>query len=142
MKNISIAVVVRLDGKVLIILRRTLEKGTDKSILSWTFPSGTVELDEDPSYTAVRETFDETGYKIKAFVLINEKDHPQFPVHVFYWGCRLVDSTQYPITEIDEIAETRWVDPDEIPRLFTSNLDTKTAIYLNINSKIDKNEQN
>ena len=139
-KKISIAVVIKNDGKVLIILRRKKESGTDNSILSWTFPSGTVELDEDPSFTAERETYDETGYKIKVIELINEKDHPQFPVHVFYWRCKLVEEIQYPITEIDEIAEVRWVDPVEIPTLFTTNLDAKTALYLNINSKIEEHE--
>ena len=137
MQNVSISIVTRKDGKVLVILRRKKEKGTDNSILTWTFPSGTVEENENPVDTVVRETLDETGYKIKVNELINEKDHPQFPVHVYYWACDLIDNNQYELKEPEEIAEVRWVDPNEIPFLFTTNLDFKTAIYLGVNSKID-----
>lgn len=33
--------------------------------------------------------------------------------------------------------EVRWVNPNDIPALFTTNLDSKTTIYLHINSKIE-----
>lgn len=77
MQKVSIAVVTRKDGKVLVISRRKKESGTDNSILTWTFPKGS-----------------------------------------------------------DEITEVRWVDPDKIFTLFTTNLDSKTAIYLGVNSKM------
>lgn len=101
--------------------------------MTWTFPSGTVEINEKPEDTVVRETLDETGYKTRVIQLINKKDHPQFPVHVYYWACELIDDKQYEPKEPDEIAEVRWVNPNEIPSLFTTNLDSKTAIYLGIN---------
>lgn len=132
MQRVSIAIVTRKDNKVLVILRKKKESGTDNSILTWTFPSGTVENGETPNDTVVRETLEETGYKIEPLSLINEKDHPQFPVHVYYWACELIDEVQYELQEPDEIAEVCWVDPNDIPTLFTTNLDLKTAIYLGI----------
>lgn len=136
MQKVSIAVVTRKDGKVLVISRRKKESGTDNSILTWTFPSGTVENGETPNDTVIRETLEETGYKIKPVLLINEKDHPQFPVHVYYWACELVNDIQHKLKGSDEITEVRWVDPDKIFTLFTTNLDSKTAIYLGVNSKM------
>lgn len=132
MQRVSVAIVTRKDNKVLVILRKKKESGTDNSILSWTFPSGTVEDDETPRDAVVRETLEETGYKIEPLSLINEKNYPQFPVHVYYIACELTDETQYELQEPDEIAEVRWVNPNEIPTLFTTNLDSKTAIHLGI----------
>jgi 8-oxo-dGTP pyrophosphatase MutT (NUDIX family) len=132
MQRVAISITSRKDGKVLLILRKKPENGTNNSILAWTFPSGIVQEREDTNFTAERETLEETGYVVKTKELINEKDHPQFPVHVYYWACELIDSVQHDLTEHEEIAEVRWVNPDEIPKLFTTLLDQKTADYLKI----------
>ena len=54
------------DSKIL-LLRRTIEP----YIGAWNLPAGYAEVDEPPSETAVRETFEETGLEVEVSSLVD-----------------------------------------------------------------------
>ena len=58
--KVGVGVVIRKDGKIL-MGERTGSHGANK----WSLPGGHVDLGEDPSYTCIREVFEETGIHIE-----------------------------------------------------------------------------
>lgn len=88
-----------------------------------------MEPGEDSGEAAERETKEETGFSVKMDCLINQKKHPQFPVYVYYYACRLINEERDEVRD-PEIETAIWVNSQEISRYFTSNLDEKVAEYL------------
>jgi len=117
----------------LVIRRRVLEKGSDGSSLQWAFAGGKQQFNETREECVKREVLAETGYDIEPNKQISLRVHPQFPVIIAYHLCFL--NSQEPITkpqEPHEIAEIKWVKPEEIKKLFTTDLDPKVANELGI----------
>lgn len=50
----------------------------------WTFPAGKIESGEGPEHAAVRETWDETGLRIRAGDVIGSRIHPLTGVPIAY----------------------------------------------------------
>ncbi|GAB4271941.1 MAG: NUDIX domain-containing protein [Candidatus Promineifilaceae bacterium] len=107
----AMAVVQRDDGRILMIRRR--DNGT------WIFPSGFCDLGENAAYTAVRETWEETGLVITPTRIIGIYSHPTFH-HTYANGdpvknvgvvfaARWTDGQLQPNTQ--EVSETAWVWP-------------------------------
>lgn len=126
------AVIRNKNGKVLIIERARPEKGSDDSRLVWAFPGGRVEDDEKPEEAAVRESLDETGYIISSKGLISQRDHPQFPFHIYYFDCEIVPGPSKVAWEIHEINRSKWVEPLELKNYISTNLDPNVAKHLGI----------
>jgi len=64
---------------------------------------------------------------------IHFRVHPQFPVELHYFSGKVI--SKKPLREIEdtqEIANYRWVKPEEIRGLFTTDLDSKVAEFLGI----------
>ena len=130
---INLGVVLNNKGEVLVIRRKVLEKGIDGSILQWAFPGGKQQFDETREECVKREVLAETGYDIKPSKQISLRVHPQFPVIVVYHLCFL--NSQEPIAkpiEPHEIAEIKWVKPEKIKELFTTDIDPKVKQELRI----------
>ena len=71
---------------------------------------------------------DETGYDVECTKEISMRPHPQFDVFIVYHRCGLVNPE--PIAEPKEpheVAEIKWVKPEELKKLFTTDLDPKVA---------------
>ena len=119
-------------GKVLIISRIAPERGSDGTYLNWAFPGGVVEAGETSEEAVVREMRHETGYETRVVKLISERDHPNYPVHIKYYQCDILNLRTSVVEETDEIDKMKWVDPMKIMEYFTSTVDPKVAQYLGI----------
>ena len=90
-------------------------------------PKGTIEPGETPEQTAVREVFEETGYKTTVKKSLGTVEYEfsengkyfKKTVHHFLLG--LVDKTALPTPhpEEGEVFENLWLTPDEGYRLLT-----------------------
>ena len=132
LEKISMAVIKNKVGKVLIIERSRPERGSDDTKLVWAFPGGRLENGEKPEEAAVRESLDETGYIISSKGLISERDHPQFPFHIYYFDCELVPGPSKVAWEIHEINGCKWINPADLKKYFSTSLDPGVAKHLGI----------
>lgn len=130
---INLGIVLNPKREVLVIKRKKAERGKAEAILSWAFPGGKQRYNELRKECVEREVLTETGYKIEAEREISLRIHPEFPVTVVYHLCQLKESKAVSGTkEPWEVEEIKWVKPEEIRNLFTSNLDPKVAEELKI----------
>lgn len=121
---INLGVVFNEQGEVLLIRRVKEEKGKDGSVLRWAFPGGKQRLDESREECICREILAETGYNIKPIQQISIRRHPQFPTIVVYHQCELNSPTPTATPcQPYEIAEIKWVKPEEAEKLITTDLD-------------------
>ena len=125
---LNLGVVFNDRGEVLLIRRAQQEKGKDGSVLTLAFPGGKQRLSESRADCVKREILDETGYDVEPVREISLRPHPQFSVFIVYHLCRLVSSApaKKP-SEPHEIAEIRWVKPEEIKELITTDIDKKVS---------------
>jgi 8-oxo-dGTP pyrophosphatase MutT (NUDIX family) len=124
--EIFLGVVQNQKGEVLIVHRVPEEKGNADTVLSWVFPGGEM-LDEEETgeEVLIRTLLEETGYRVKPGSVISEREHPDFPVYVYYVACELVDPDPIVKPSDPEVETPKWVKPEEIPSYFTSNFDPK-----------------
>lgn len=126
--------IIKQNGKVLIIQRAKEEKGSGDVKLSWAFPGGKVEEGETKEQAVERELLEETGYEVEVKDVISERQHPQFPVYVYYIECKLKSDHPVQQPQDEEIKEVKWAKISELTNYFTTNLDPKVAEYLKINT--------
>ena len=131
-KGIAVGIIKNPGGKVLIIERVRKETGTDGSKLTWVFPGGKLDGDENFEQAVVREVMMETGYNVKVIELISERTHPQFDVPIKYYACELVEFRTRPIQEVHEVATLKWVAPQDLKDYFTTDIEPKVAKYLGL----------
>ena len=124
--EIYLAVTTNFKGRVLIVHRVKEEKNTGNIILSWVFPGGGADHEgETMEQVLVRELLEETGYRVIPGKIISEREHPNFPVYVYYVGCSLDKEVPEMKPSDPEVENAKWVKPSEIPNYFTSNYDPK-----------------
>jgi len=130
---LNLGVIINSRGEVLLIKRVKEEKGGGGSILTWAFPGGKQNLNEDRKECIEREVLEETGYRIEPITEISMRSHPQFPVFVVYHLCKLVfpEPVANP-KQLYEVSEIRWVEPRGIKRLIKTNLDPRVSIELGL----------
>jgi 8-oxo-dGTP pyrophosphatase MutT (NUDIX family) len=90
----------------------------------WALPGGVMEPGESISETAVRETFEETGYRVRARYVVGVYSDPR---HVFAYDdgevrqefsvCLACDLLGGELTVSDESHEVAWHGPDGIAGL-------------------------
>jgi len=109
-----------------------LVRGCHKRI-SWGFPKGKVNKDEDGKDCAIREVYEETGYDIKS--LIDEHDYLEVNVHdhkvrLYIVPCVESSFAFEPRTR-GEIQEIKWFPIDALP---SHKKDTVSRDRLNLNA--------
>ena len=130
---LNLGVVVNERGEVLLIRRVKKEVGKNGIVLTWAFPGGKQRLNENRVDCVKREILAETGYSIDSIKEISLRSHPQFPVFIVYHLCRL--ASQKPVakpSEPHEVAEIRWVKPEKLKNLITTDLDPKVSRELGL----------
>jgi 8-oxo-dGTP diphosphatase len=82
----------------------------------WTFPAGKIEVGESPEDAAVRETFEETGLRVRVTGIIGSRVHPRTGVRIVYVAAVLVgEAGANP--DGQELTEVRWVSLAEADEL-------------------------
>ncbi|HUW24424.1 MAG TPA: NUDIX hydrolase [Patescibacteria group bacterium] len=116
------------------MVRRVKEEMGEKNrVLSWAFPGGRPEEGESRGQCVKREVLAETGYHVSPLREISLRYHPDLPVIIVYFLCRLEEPQpiQEP-SEPHEIAETCWVRIQELMALITTSLDPQVAKELKL----------
>ncbi len=130
---INLGVVVNPKGEVLMIRRKEKETGSRGAVLEWAFPGGKQRFGETRAQCAAREVLAETGYEVAPRREISLRIHPQFMVTVVYHLCDV--KAPAPVadpSEPHEVAEIKWMKPEELARAVTTNLDPKVRKELGI----------
>jgi 8-oxo-dGTP diphosphatase len=83
----------------------------------WTLPGGKLEPGECPEDTAVRETFEETGLRVRATGVIGSRVHPETGVMIVYVAAALTSETGAMVSAGGEVVEVRWVGVAEAQEL-------------------------
>jgi ADP-ribose pyrophosphatase YjhB (NUDIX family) len=93
------------------LVRRALPPGRGL----WTFPGGFVDVGEEPTAAALRETEEETGHAgaIEGLVGVYSSEGPRGkPVVIVVYRARSTGETGGTCEEVDEV---RWFSEDELP---------------------------
>jgi ADP-ribose pyrophosphatase YjhB (NUDIX family) len=129
--KIVLAVIQDKKGKVLIVEKQKKEKNKYGIIINWSLPGGKVEENEELATAAEREVLEETGYKVRAIEQISYREHPQFPVTIYYWRCEVVEKVS-EISDVEEIKSAAWVETKVIRNYITTDFDPKVSEMLGI----------
>lgn len=130
---INLGIVQNKKGEVLMIRRVKKEAGRDGAVLTWAFPAGKQRYDESRAECVKREILAETGYEVNPIREISMRVHPQFRVFIVYHLCDLISpKPAAEPAEPHEVAEIRWVKPEKIRDLITTNLDDGVARALGL----------
>ena len=131
---INLGVVSNDKGEVLLIRRVKKEVGKGGAVLTWAFPGGKQKFKESREECVKREILDETGYDVESIKQISLRMHPQFSILIVYHRCKLLSPKQIKKpSEPHEVAEIRWVKPEEIKKLITTDLDPQVSRELGLN---------
>jgi 8-oxo-dGTP pyrophosphatase MutT (NUDIX family) len=82
----------------------------------WTFPAGKIEPGEGPEDAVVRETWEETGLRIRAGGVIGSI-HPLTGRWIVYVAAAPADESAVSIDGAEELAAVRWVSLAEADEL-------------------------
>lgn len=91
--------------------------------LDWSFPKGKLEPGESLEDGALREVFEETGFRCRLGPLVGQTeyiDRKERPKVVVYWLMHLEGGTFAVSEEVDEL---RWVEIDHAAELLTYERD-------------------
>jgi ADP-ribose pyrophosphatase YjhB (NUDIX family) len=110
--KVAAAVLVEREGRVL-LARRVNEPQQGR----WSLPAGFVEADEDPKDAAVRECFEETGFKVRVTDLLDViagREHAGGASIVILYQGQIVGGQAIPQDDVDVVA---FFDAQELPPL-------------------------
>jgi len=121
-KEVNIVLGLTLSGNRALLTKRNEESLPDIHNM-WEVPGGKVEINETHFETAVREVYEETGYKVRA---IREFDEPyrvtrKFPdldlkVNVYCVYCELVSDKKEEVND-KKISQIKWFDIENLEYL-------------------------
>jgi ADP-ribose pyrophosphatase len=128
--RVAVGTVVIHQNKVLLVLR-----GQPPAKGKWAIPGGSVKLGETLQAAAERETFEETGLRVKAGKLIysfdtilrDETGRVQFHYVILDFRAELLDPDQ-PLISGDDALDVGWFTLDEVDELDIPVTDTTRAL--------------
>jgi ADP-ribose pyrophosphatase YjhB (NUDIX family) len=92
----------------------------------WSLPGGWADVGESPSEAAARETFEESGYRVRPARLLAAYDrdrqgHPPIPYHVYklVFSCEILD--EIPTSDVDTDG-TQFFGEQDLPELSVSRV--------------------
>jgi 8-oxo-dGTP diphosphatase len=103
------------DGRVALVHRPRYD--------DWTLPKGKLEPGEESEQAALREVWEETGFRARLgreLPSTSYTDHKDRPKRVRYW---LMEPESGEFAPNDEVDELRWVTPGEASELLTHDRD-------------------
>jgi 8-oxo-dGTP pyrophosphatase MutT (NUDIX family)/predicted DNA-binding protein (UPF0251 family) len=96
----------------------------------WTFIAGEIEPGESPADAAIREVKEETGLRIRAGGVIGRRVHPRTGRTMVYMAARPTHGTDVFVGDPEELAEVRWVTPDQADELMGGAIYEPVRAYL------------
>ncbi len=92
----------------------------------WSLPGGWADVGESPAETAVREVYEESGYRVRAGTLISAYDrarheHPPIPYHVYklVFLCEILDEPPARVADTEGVG---FFGEHELPDLSLSRV--------------------
>lgn len=122
--EVVIAVVVRYDGRVLLIRRKHAE-----GLLRWSFPGGKINARENESTATRREVREESGVQCKTVKRLGQWHHPDSDKEISYWLCSLSNGDA-SLKEADRFDKIGWFTFAEIKERVTTTLFPPVADHL------------
>ena len=119
------------ERKVLIGRR---ENDPDVPGLSWAFPGGRPEYNEELDNSVKREIKEETGLEVENLGPVYAKTYPEKrDFLVIYYLCEnssLNSASEERLTPGDNFKELKWVEPEELERYFTTSFHPRLKEYI------------
>lgn len=130
--EVVIAVVIRLDGRVLMVRRKQAE-----GALRWSFPGGKINDREAEGDASKREVEEESGVQCFPLRKIGQWTHPDTAREISYWLCTHAGG-KAQVREPEKIDRVEWLTPDQIVQRVGSAIFPKvmTEIRANAASRI------
>jgi ADP-ribose pyrophosphatase YjhB (NUDIX family) len=105
--KVAVGVVAERDGMILMI-----QRNHDPKLGAWSFPSGFVDAYEDVREAAVRETWEETGIRVRIEALLGVYQEPASRVIFLAFAASAPEGDPVPG---DECFDVRFFPPDALP---------------------------
>ncbi|MEP0841478.1 MAG: NUDIX domain-containing protein [Phycisphaerae bacterium] len=118
----GVVAVIEREGKLLAIRRAAGVVAGG----SWCLPGGAVQPGESPAEAVVREVREEVGLQVRADRRLWQWTRPDGLLRLTWWGAILPDDAPQPSPAPEEVAEIRWVRPEEL-RLLSPLLESNRA---------------
>lgn len=123
-KYLMVAIACVLEGTQVLMVRRREREQADLNEM-WELPGGKIEPSENPSDTAIRETIEETGYRIEIVAsslspYTTHWDYGDYYLHttVLCLEARL-ETGQQAMSADTKVARIQWFDLNNVPLLET-----------------------
>lgn len=118
--------IVKKDNKILMV-----QEGQKICYGQWNFPAGGVDEGETITDAAVRETYEETGCKVKLTgvlpIFTVKKPNGESLFHIKFTADMIEENIKF---DGDEIIDVKWLDIDEIKNMSKDKL---RALDVNLN---------
>ena len=110
MVSMVAGVIIKQDGKYLLV-----QEGKGKAYKLWNFPAGHVDVGESIEEAAVREAFEEVGYKVELIrkISVHQKSVDEPVKHIF--EARVIGGELK--TRKGEILDAKWFSSEEIKNM-------------------------
>lgn len=113
------------ERKILIGKRK---KDTYIEKLTWCFPGGKPEYNEELEESIKREIKEETNLDVESLGAVFVKTYPERrDLIAVYYLCEMIDGEENPEHDFEEL---KWVNPEEIEKYFTTSLHPNLKEYL------------
>lgn len=109
----AVAIIIEKDGKIVLVKRKVAPRAG-----YWALPSGFIEYEESPKQTALREAFEETGFKIKIIDLVGIYFFNKFVLaHTLgpTYYAKIVSGKLKPGSDV---SEAKFFNPKNLPEKF------------------------
>lgn len=119
----------KIDVRALVLKNRQVLLVQERQDQKWALPGGWADVNVSPSENAVKEVFEESGFKTRATKLLamwdkQKHDHPPHWPHTYkcFFLCELLGGAATPSIETSDV---RFFDLGELPPLSTHRITAK-----------------
>ena len=125
-KVITLAVIFDTSKRKILIGKR--ENDPDIPELSWCFPGGRANHEEDLDKSLKKSILEKTGYRTKNLGAIFAKTYPEKKDLVsVYFFCEYIEGDEKVGGDLTEL---KWVSPDELENHFTTSFHPKLKEFI------------
>lgn len=129
-----IALVIKNQKNEILFIQRSKNK---KTLLgAWSFPSGTLELNELPRETAIREAEEELGIKVNPIEILSSIILSEFSVKLAFMLCTFDPNSKPTIKQPGEIEKLEWMTFQDFFNRLKDNEIGHGLIWLRKNTEI------